>query len=220
MELKEVAVVSGKPGLYRIVKPAVNGVILEALDASKARFIVRTSTKVSVLGEISVYTENGDNIPLIEVFRTVHSKYGKTIELDPKQSDSKLREFFTELVPEHDKQRVYNSDIKKIIVWYNILLNNGFEATFNKKEEVSAPKTEEEIPSAPSVEGKKEKKSAAKKETSAEPVAEVKEDKKATKPTAKKGLIEQEGSEKKAGLDPAPSPEKKPSKTSAKKTEK
>lgn len=64
MELKEIAVVSGKPGLYKIVKPAVNGVILESLDGTNSRFIAGTATKVSVLGEISVYTENGDNIPL------------------------------------------------------------------------------------------------------------------------------------------------------------
>ena len=191
MELKEIAVVSGKPGLYKIIKPAVNGVILEALDGSKARLIVGTSTKVSVLGEISVYTESGDNIPLIDVFRIVFAKYGKKVDLDPKQSDSALRNFFTELVPEHDKQRVYNSDIKKIVTWFNILAVNGFETSFANIE----VKPTEEIKSES--EPKKEKK-AIKKETALEPAAEVKDEKKKeSKPVAKKETKEVESPVKK-----------------------
>ena len=137
MELKEIAVVSGKPGLYKIVKPALNGVILESLDGTNARFIAGTATKVSVLGEISVYTENGDNIPLEIVFRTIYTKYNKTLAIGSKSTDNELRAFFTDLIPEHDKVRVYTSDIKKIAVWYSVLVNIGFEETFSKKTETA-----------------------------------------------------------------------------------
>ncbi len=201
MELKEIAVVSGKPGLYKIIKPAVNGVILEAMDGSKARLIVGTSTKVSVLGEISVYTESGDNIPLIDVFRIVFAKYGKKVELDPKQSDSALRSFFTELVPEHDKQRVYNSDIKKIVTWFNILVVNGFETSFANKEDKTPDTSKSEA------EPKKDKKSS-KKETAPEPVAETKEAKKESKPAAKKEAKVSEAPVKKETKEAVPTEKK------------
>jgi hypothetical protein len=185
MELKEIAVVSGKPGLYKIVKPAVNGVILESLDGTNSRFIAGTATKVSVLGEISVYTENGDNIPLEIVFRTIYAKYNKTLAIGSKSTDSELRAFFTDLVPEHDKVRVYTSDIRKIAVWYSVLVNIGFEENFSKKTEatVAEPVKEKEV-TAEVETPKKEKtaKAAAEKK-------EVKEsaEKKATKaPAAKK----------------------------------
>jgi len=134
MELKEIAVVSGKSGLFKIVKPAVNGVILEALDSSSFRFIANSSTKVSVLGEISVYTEGGENIPLEEVFRIIYAKHGKTLKVNSKSSDNDLRTFFTDLIPEHDKIRVYTSDIKKIAVWFGLLLEKGFEEKFSTKQ--------------------------------------------------------------------------------------
>lgn len=166
MELKEIAVVSGKPGLYKIIKPAVNGVILEALDGTSARFIAGSTTKVSVLGEISVYTENGENIPLEDVFRTVFAKHGKEVKVGSKSSDSELRSFFTDLIPEHDKQRVYTSDIKKIAVWYNVLVNAGFEEKFATKAVIT------EVVS-PAEEAPKKEKKVAKKGTEEEAVVEA-----------------------------------------------
>lgn len=188
MELKEIAVVSGKPGLYKIVKPAVNGVILESLDGTNARFIAGTATKVSVLGEISVYTENGENIPLDIVFRTVYAKYAKTLAIGSKSTDSELRTFFTDLIPEHDKVRVYTSDIRKIAVWYNVLVNIGFEENFSKKIETAV------------AEPVKEKKSAKKEEVTTETEAPKKE--KAAKPAADKKEVK-EPAEKKVAKAPA-----------------
>ncbi len=187
MELKEIAVVSGKPGLYKIIKPAVNGVILEALDGTSARFIAGSTTKVSVLGEISVYTENGENIPLEDVFRTVFAKHGKEVKVGSKSSDSELRSFFTDLIPEHDKQRVYTSDIRKIAVWYNVLVNAGFEEKFATKAVVA-----EEV--APLEEAPKKEKKVAKKEATEEAVEAA--PKKA--PKAKKDDTEKKATTKKA----------------------
>lgn len=174
MELKEIAVVSGKPGLFKIVKPAKSGVILESVEGNSARFIAGTSTKVSVLGEISIYTESGNNILLEDVFRTIYSKFGKKLPINAKSTDTELRSFFDGIVPDHDKQRVYGSDIKKVVVWYSLLLGAGFEELFAKQ-----PVAED------AVEPKKDKK--AKKETeSIEEVVETAPKKAAKTTTAKK----------------------------------
>ena len=190
MELKEIAVVSGKPGLYKIVKPAVNGVILESLDGTNARFIAGTATKVSVLGEISVDTENGDNIPLDIVVRSIYAKYSKTLAIDSKSTDNELRAFFTDLIPEHDKVRVYTSDIRKIAVWYNVLVNIGFEENFSKKIETNATKVAEPA---------KEKKATKKEEVTAE---EAPKKEKAVKAVADKKEVK-EPAEKKVAKAPA-----------------
>ena len=183
MELKEIAVVSGKPGLFKIVKPAKSGVILESIGGASLRFIAGTSTKVSVLGEISIYTDNGNNVVLEEVFKTIYAKYGKSLPVDAKSSDSELRSFFDGIVADHDKQRVYGSDIKKVVVWYSLLLGAGFEELFAKQT------TSEEV-----VEPKKEKKS--KKEVEAEEVAEA--PKKAAKAASAKKEEKTSESDKKA----------------------
>jgi len=171
MELKEIAVVSGKPGLFKIVKPAKSGVILESIGGTPARFIAGTSTKVSVLGEISIYTESGNNVVLEDVFKTIYAKYGKSLPVSAKSSDGELRSFFEGIVADHDQQRVYGSDIKKVVVWYSLLLGAGFEELFSKQ---SAP--------AEAAEPKNEKK--AKKEVASEEVAEA--PKKAVKAASKK----------------------------------
>jgi hypothetical protein len=184
MELKEIAVVSGKPGLFKIVKPAVNGVILEAMDGSSARFIAGSSTKVSVLAEISVYTQNGDNIPLEEVFRTIFTKYGKNVQVGSKSTDKELRDFFNDLIPEHDNQRVYTSDIKKIAVWYSLLIEKGFEEKFATTAEVTEAKskkasTKTTAEPAETVKKEKPKATSAKEKPAAE-------EKKTTKASTKK----------------------------------
>jgi hypothetical protein len=191
MELKEIAVVSGKPGLFKIIKPAKNGVILETMDGTAARFIAGTSTKVSVLGEISVYTESGDNVALEEVFQTIYAKYGKTLKVDAKATDFELRNFFEEILPSHDRQRVYHSDIKKITVWYGLLLTAGFEDLFAKKPSSDVTET---------AEPKKEKKTT-KKEVVAETkeeVTTVKKEAKATSPKKEKKEVAEEAPKKPA----------------------
>jgi len=185
MELKEIAVVSGKPGLFKIVKPAKSGVILESIGGASARFIAGTSTKVSVLGEISIYTDSGNNVVLEDVFKTIYAKHGKSLPVDAKSSDNELRSFFEGIVADHDKQRVYGSDIKKVVVWYSLLLGAGFEELFAKQsvsEEVAEPpkekkskKVESEVAEAPkktvNATSKKEEKSNNEAEKKAAPKA-------------------------------------------------
>lgn len=136
--LQEVANISGKPGLYRIVKPGRAGVIVESLDATKKREMINANAKVSVLKEISVYTENvNDSKPLGEIFLAIKEAHGQKVELDTKKaSNNELFSFFEAVMPEFDKDRVYATDVKKIINWYNTLSEFLPEA-FEVKEEES-----------------------------------------------------------------------------------
>jgi hypothetical protein len=137
--LQEVANISGKPGLYRIVKPGRAGVIVESLDATKKREMINANAKVSVLKEISVYTENvNDSKPLGEIFLAIKDAHGQKVELDVKKaSNNELFDFFGAVMPEFDKERVYATDIKKIINWYNTLSEHLPEA-FEVKEDSEA----------------------------------------------------------------------------------
>jgi hypothetical protein len=121
--LQEVANISGRPGLYRIVKPGRGGVIVESLDASKKREMINANAKVSVLKEISVYTENvNESKPLSEIFLAIREKHGEKVDFDMKNASNKdYFDFFETVLPEFDKERVYATDVKKIINWYNTL---------------------------------------------------------------------------------------------------
>ncbi len=134
--LQEVANISGKPGLYRIVKPGRVGVIVESLDAAKKREMVNANAKVSVLKEISVYTEtSNESVPLGEIFQSIRKEHGEKVDFDIKNATNKqFFEFFEAVLPEYDRERVYATDVKKIINWYNILSEYLPEAFEEKKE--------------------------------------------------------------------------------------
>jgi hypothetical protein len=121
--LQEVAHISGKPGLYRIIKPGRAGVIVESLDGAAKKEMISANAKVSVLKEISIYTtDHNVSKPLSEVFMELKNKFPEGIELNTKDADQKtLFGFFEKIMPDFDKERVYPTDIKKIINWYGIL---------------------------------------------------------------------------------------------------
>lgn len=141
--LQEVANISGKPGLYRIVKPGRAGVIVESLDQLKKREMINANAKVSVLKEISVYTEDVNKAtPLGEIFMNIRKDFGNKVDIDSKTASNKeIFDFFGKVMPDFDKERVYPTDVKKIINWYNILSENLPEL-FEIKEE---DKPEEEV---------------------------------------------------------------------------
>ena len=124
--LQEVANISGKPGLYRNVKPGRAGVIVESLDQLHKREMINANAKVSVLKEISVYTEDVNKAtPLGEIFLSIRKDFGLKIELDTKTASNKdIFDFFAKVMPDFDRERVYPTDVKKIITWYNILSEN------------------------------------------------------------------------------------------------
>jgi hypothetical protein len=118
-DLKEIAAISGMPGLYRLVRPTRAGVIVESLDERGTRSVASARNKVSLLQEISIYTQDYDQtIPLTEVFDRIYQKFGTDLAVTNKSDDRDLASFMNEIIPDYDRQRVYMSDIKKLVTWY------------------------------------------------------------------------------------------------------
>lgn len=130
--LKEILSISGKPGLQKLISNSSNAIIVESLIDGK-RFPAYSNSKIISLEDISIYTETED-LPLKEVFKRIYDKEeGKQI-LSHKEANEKIIAYFNEIVPEYDKDRVYTSDMKKIIQWYNLLTEKGL-LNFTEEEE-------------------------------------------------------------------------------------
>lgn len=137
--LKTILSITGKPGLYRLVSHAKNMLIVESL-ADKRRVPAYAKDKVVSLGDIAMYTTDTE-VPLHEVFTNMKNKEnGNPVSLSPiKASTEELRNYLAEVLPNYDRDRVYPSDIRKLIAWYNILIQAGI-TEFTPTEE--APSTE------------------------------------------------------------------------------
>jgi len=123
MELAEIASISGKGGLFRVLKPTKGGVILESLDEAKTKLVASASQKLSLLKEISIYTTTQKGtVSLEEVLQKIHKDFGSDIGLTPESDPAELKSFLKSVLPEYDEDRVYISDIKKLVKWYLIIL--------------------------------------------------------------------------------------------------
>lgn len=135
MELTEIASVSGKGGLYRIVKPTRNGVILESLDEKKSRFIATANQRVSSLNEISIYTTDAEGaVPLDGVLRKIYEDFDDDPGLDGTSSPEELKGFMQHILPDFDRQKVYVSDIKRLLSWYKVIYKYAPELLKDKEE--------------------------------------------------------------------------------------
>ena len=122
--LKEILSISGKPGLYKLVSQAKGMLVVESLVTRK-RVPAYAHDKIISLGDISIYTENEDR-PLSEVFETIKEKeQGKAIEISKGASAEEYRKYVESVIPDYDRDRVYPNDIKRIVDWYNIVVNAG-----------------------------------------------------------------------------------------------
>lgn len=137
--LRTILSVSGKPGLYKLISQGKNMLILEALDATKKRFPVYGHDKVISLGDIAMYTD-AEEVALGEVLESVKTKEnGAVSSIDYKKASAdELQAFMAEVLPTYDRDRVHNSDIKKLIQWYNILVSNGVTEFVEVAEEEKA----------------------------------------------------------------------------------
>ncbi len=138
MSLDKILSIAGRPGLYKLLTQTRTGFVAESL-LDKKRISVGIQSNVSLLSEIAIYTLD-EELPLKEVFSKISEKEngGKT-SVGPKDEKIKLEEYFFELIPDYDEDRVYASDIKKVIQWYNLLHDNGI-TEFEAKDDI----TEEE----------------------------------------------------------------------------
>ncbi|MBL7865457.1 MAG: DUF5606 domain-containing protein [Cyclobacteriaceae bacterium] len=122
MELKELASVSGKGGLYKIIKPGKTGMLLEALDDSKAKLVVGANAKVSLLDEISIYVSTKEGTtPLGDVLKKIKTDFDADPGVDANSDAAELKAFMKSVLPLYDEDRVYVSDIKKLVKWYTII---------------------------------------------------------------------------------------------------
>jgi hypothetical protein len=165
MNLKDILSISGEPGLFRFVAQGRNAIIVEHLETKKRRSAFG-SAKVSSLEDISIFTEKED-LPLGKIFDLIFEKEEGGPTIDSKTDSDKLKAWFGELVPEYDKDRVYVSDMKKVVVWYNILQKLGQlvkdepEAEKNKEKE-TVPEQKKDGPLKPKTSPKAKAKSAGK----------------------------------------------------------
>ena len=118
--------ISGKPGLYKLVSRGNNSLIVEALDATHKRMPAFGNDRITSLADIAMFTET-DDVPLMTILASLRDlEGGKESSLNYKKaSPAELHKYFTKVLPEWDRDRVHNSDIKKLIQWYNILVKAG-----------------------------------------------------------------------------------------------
>lgn len=128
MKLSEIASVTGKGGLFKVLKPAKAGLILESMDETKTKIVATGSHKVSLLDEISIYTHSKEGTtPLGAVLKKIHKEFKDDLGLDANADGAELKAFLKSVLPDYDENKVYVSDIKKLVKWYAVLLKTAPE---------------------------------------------------------------------------------------------
>jgi len=156
MDLKEIMSVSGQSGLFRFISQGRNGIIVESFSDKKRSFI-NASSKVSSLEDIAIFTSD-EEVPLKQILKSIFEHENGGPAPDPKSSPDELKSYMEKILPTYDHERVYISDIKKLVTWYNTLLSLNM---LSFEEEPAADKAAEE----PAKEKAEKKVPAAKKKT-------------------------------------------------------
>lgn len=133
MNLEGIISIAGKGGLYKLLSQSRGGFIVESLVDGK-RFPVQSTNNVSSLSDIAMYTYE-EEVPLSEVFNNIAKKENEGPSLNHKENPKVLKEYFSTVLPDFDEDRVYNSDIKKVFQWYNILQGAGLVEISDEKED-------------------------------------------------------------------------------------
>lgn len=151
MELSEIASIAGKGGLFKITKPTRSGVIVETLDERKQKMVASADNRISILKEISIYTTDQEGSkPLEDVLKKIHQEFEGDPGVNSSSNPEELKAFMKHIVPEYDMDRVYVSDIKKLVSWYTILykqapeLLTAAEVKEEKKEKPDKKKSDKE----------------------------------------------------------------------------
>ena len=136
--------IAGKPGLYKLVSRGNRNLIVEAIDATHRRQPAFASDRVTSLADIAMYTD-AEDIPLWKVFKSLGEKeQSKECSLNYKKcSAQELHDFFAEVLPDYDRDRVHDSDIRKLIQWYNILVRGGYTQFVDEENDEEAAETNE-----------------------------------------------------------------------------
>lgn len=134
--LKTILVISGKPGLYKLISRGNRNLIVETVDEQKKRMPVFNTERVVSLGDISIYTDDDSEIKLSEVFENIRKEYkGKAVDISAKKaSEADIVAFFEKILSNYDRDRVRVNDMRKVLSWYNMLITYGM-TDFKEKEE-------------------------------------------------------------------------------------
>ena len=133
MKLKDIVAINGRPGLYEIVAQSKGGIIVESLIDNK-KFPITATHNISALNEIAIYTYE-EEIPLRIILKAISEKENGKETINPKESGKVLTSYFREILPNFDEERVYTSNIKKVLQWYNLLVSQNFDFASIKEEE-------------------------------------------------------------------------------------
>lgn len=136
--LKGILAISGQSGLFKLIAESKNNIIVESLETGK-RMPAYSTTKISALEDIAIYTET-DDVPLKDVFKAINEKEDGGKAISHKSSGKELKNYFEEVLSDYDRDRVYVSDIKKVILWYNILHDKSLLDFSEEQEEQNAEK--------------------------------------------------------------------------------
>jgi len=139
MEFNKIIAVSGKPGLFKVISQSKSAIIVAGLGDDK-RAAISATQNVSLLENIAIYTYEED-VPLLKVLKAMYDKTEGKEAISHKESGKKLEAFFGEVLPDYDAERVYTSNIKKVIQWFNLLVNSGMDFS---KIEATKEETEKE----------------------------------------------------------------------------
>ncbi|MEL6969525.1 MAG: DUF5606 domain-containing protein [Bacteroidota bacterium] len=134
MNLEDLIAVSGLPGLYRMAANRSNGLIVENLETGKRRFVSARKHQFTPLGSIAIFTDDGDSVELANVFRNMRDQYDDRPPVATNAKNDELFDYFADVLPNYDPDRVYPGDVKKVIKWFNSLKENGLLAETEEEE--------------------------------------------------------------------------------------
>ena len=174
MDLKGILSIGGYGGLFKLIKQTKSGFVVESLT-DKKRMQAFATSKISTLEDIAIYTDEGE-IHLKEVLKKIFEKEDGKSTINHKVSSDELKSFFSEIIPDYDKDRVYVSDIKKVVNWYNLLVDLGMvdleedeeETKEDTKEDNTEAKLEEKTIKTEPKEKKVKKSTKSKKDNKTE----------------------------------------------------
>jgi len=142
IEYKDVLSISGVPGLHRIIKSDDRVIIVESIDGKKKKRRIKGSMLVSKLSDISMYTDDGDSEMLLAVFQGMAEKYGDDLPVTKKSKNAELLDFLGNVLPNYDTERVYASNVKKLLSWYKVLRSYNIALEMPEVEETEEETTE------------------------------------------------------------------------------
>lgn len=157
MDLKGIVNISGKPGLYKVISSSKSGFIVEAIDESRKRMPIPGNARVAALDDISIYTQT-DQIALKDVFQRIHDEKIELSAIDAAKAEPQLiTTTFAKIIPDYDTERVYMSDMRKLIRWYQLLA----PVLDFRVETATATEVATDIPAAEKAKAPKKAKAAA-----------------------------------------------------------